>query len=624
MDKVSDEFPPGTLYATLVDTVPGFLTPNKYVFFVTKSSRRLPLHSLVEMKVHIVGAKDSARGTVLSSDSGMVTVSCARRLAEKTYQLKVNANHNNQVLLEAAEKFIASDKHIHECLYESHRKTAQKDEFITYENIGEILAPEYTHDSIHDNMLFNDRLNKSQQLAVRAATANRPYKILGPPGTGKTETVVEIISQALGAKRTVLVCGPSNVSIDNIIERFQDSKYYAASETPFYRLGSSTKGFAHLNLEQQAAASVQFMEEELRDARDKAKKGSARGKWNKSGNRDGAAVDGGKDSTSAAVRTASVAEELRMLRVDMTTRKRDTAKALRSQSPLVFATLFSSLRENFYFDLCVVDEACQATELECFMAISKARQFILVGDPKQLCPDCPSLYENVTLPTVLLNEQYRMPSELISFSNEHFYGNKIISPRLDDFLFFGHHKILFIDTSYSCCSFSETGSGTSKLNIQEARLVLETVEWLLGQAGCHGVRPSMTSIGVISPYSAHVEYIRELLSQSEGGHSSTHVRLAGAASQPVTVDTVDGFQGQERDFVILSMVRSNAAQQYGFLSNQKRMNVAMTRCRRGLIIIGDSSTFGKDAFFSKLFRFLDKSAYVIDPESFRSMLGLDT
>jgi len=553
MDYVEKESPSVTLRAKIV-RVDG----KTVEFVILSSSARLRTSKMVEEKVFAKTARGEVEGTVLAAYEKTITVQFKRRIGEKSgveLPLACNSNHNNEILLEAAESFFESEKLVHPMIFECYKRSSRglrfksdknkpdegKSDKSTYENekSDEIQKSDETP-------FFNPKLNESQRSAVLKSLSLTPFKILGPPGTGKTETVVEIISQHLKNNRTVLICGPSNISVDNIISRFILSPYNAERPTSFYRLGSSVKGLVHFNLEHMANEAVSFME-----------------------------ADKNEEAFGKAVHE----------------KRQEFIRSYRKECPLVFATLFSSMKESFFFDLCIVDEACQAAELECLMGIVKARSFILVGDPNQLCPVFESLYEHLELPVVRLVEQYRMHGELLAFSNEEFYGNEIVSPKEDEFRFFGQSRILVVDTSYFECREAE--SGQSKMNRGEAEIVRRVIEWLQ--------REGRREIGVIAPYSGQVRELKEMVD--------------------VEVETVDGFQGQERDFIVLSLVRSNDDGEIGFLSDRRRLNVALTRCKRGLVIVGDGQSLSRDKFFRGFFRFLEDRAYVVDPEMFESIAG---
>lgn len=534
MALVESESPSTTIRVKI-----SILEGKKITFQVISSSTKTRLLKMVEEKVFMKASKGEIEGTVVEAYENSLVVQFSKKTKESEgneVTLKIHSNHNNEILLDSAVKFFDSEKFIHPSIL-AHYKRATNTSNLEYLN--------ETYENESNITFFNNKLNTSQKKTVEYALENTPFKILGPPGTGKTEPIIEIISQFLNMKKTVFVCGPSNISIDNIITRFITSQYNISSPTQFYRLGSSFKGLVHFNLEYIASRSVDFMEKE----------------------------DG--DTTFER---------------DLMQRKQEFISNYKKNTPLVFSTLFSSIKESFFFDICIVDEACQSNQLECFMGLIKAKSFILAGDPNQLCPSFQSLYEYLDIPTILLNEQYRMHSDLLEFSNSYFYNNSVISSKKDEFTFFDQSKILFIDTSYF--DYEEECLDNSKMNVKEGELVKKIVEWLKSN--------KETDIGVIAPYSAQVNYLREIVDAQ--------------------VETVDGFQGQEKNFIVLSLVRSNDSGEIGFLRDRKRLNVAITRCRKGLVVIGDSQNFMRDDFFRQFFRFLEDRAYVVDPETLESMI----
>lgn len=505
---------------------------------ILSTTQKIKTVKMIEEKIFAKTKDGEVEGTVVEAFESTLVVHFNKRLKEKENSevlLRHHSNHNNEILLKAGEGFFSSEKFIHPAIFETYQDISSKS------NTAEILAIAHVDEKIS---FFNKNLNNSQKTAVSTAVSEIPFKILGPPGTGKTETIVEVVSQLLKHKKTVLVCGPSNIAVDNIISRFISSEYNMLFPTQFYRLGSSFKGLVHFNIENLAAEAVNFMEKE-KDEKDFGREKSKK--------------------------------------------KQEFISDYKKQSSLVFSTLFSATKESFFFDFCIVDEACQATQLECFTGVGKAKSFMLVGDPNQLSPKTSTLYERLNLPTVILNRQYRMHSDLLAFSNEHFYNKVIESPKTDEFMFFGESKILLVDTSYF--GYQEGNDEQSKVNEGEAGVVQKVVEWLKMKGE--------KEIGVISPYSAQVRFLRDLLD--------------------IQVETVDGFQGQERDFIVLTLVRSNEEGEIGFLKDKKRLNVAITRCKRGLVIVADVQNFIKDAFFRQFFRFLEDKAYVLDPVTFEML-----
>lgn len=522
-------------------------------FNIINSSAKIKIVKMIEEKVFIQGKHKDIQGTVIDTgQNSLIIIAKGTFDINNEYIIKRHSNYNNEILLEEFSKFKHRDKFLTEEMYS----------LFTKKHINLFDQENCNVDVDNSIPLFNKNLNESQKMAVYKTMNNdTPFKILGPPGTGKTETIVEIILQSIQKNKKLIVCGPSNTSIDNIILRFLHTEYYSTHQPKFYRLGSSHKGLSHFNLEHMANESVGFME--------RGAKGSKNSKAKKSAN----------------------LESKGEFNKDRSNRIKKFILELRNESNVVFSTLFSSLKENFFYDICIIDEACQATLIESFMGIVKAKTFILVGDPNQLSPMYSnSMYEHLNLETILLNEQYRMHEDLLRFSNSTFYQNLIVSKNNDDFTFLEQSKILFIDTSYF--NYEESTMGESKVNIQEAQIVKTVVEYLTSFA-------DPKEIGVIVPYSAQAFLLQNLVD--------------------CKVETVDGFQGQEKDFIILGLVRSNSFMEIGFLSDKRRLNVALTRCKKGLIIVGDSSNFVKDKLFNSLFRYLENHACVLDPEMFSSI-----
>ncbi|KAM0680757.1 hypothetical protein GINT2_001030 [Glugoides intestinalis] len=520
------------------------ITGSQATIKIVSTSQKIKTVKMIEEKVFVKTKDGEAEGTVIEAFESTLVLHFNKRLKEKENSevlLRRHSNHNNEILLKAGESFFSSGKFIHPEIFTSYTDILSKSNLTAMNDVANMSDISDLNETFS---FFNNKLNDSQRAAVLRSLSEFPLKILGPPGTGKTETIVEIISQLLKQKKKVLVCGPSNIAVDNIISRFLVSEYNTRFPTQFYRLGSSFKGLVHFNIENLAAEAVSFMEKEKEE----------KNFWQ-----------------------------------EKSKRKQEFISQYKKQCPLVFSTLFSTTKESFFFDFCIVDEACQATQLECFTAIAKARNFLLVGDPNQLSPKTSTLYERLNLPTIILKEQYRMHTDLLAFSNEYFYNKAVESPKTDEFMFFEESKILLIDTSYF--GYQEGSDEHSKMNQGEAALVQKVVEWLK--------KKGESEIGVISPYSAQVRLLRDLLD--------------------VQVETVDGFQGQERDFIILSLVRSNEESEIGFLQDKKRLNVAITRCKRGLVVIADVQNFMKDAFFRLFFRFLEDKAYVLDPVTFEML-----
>lgn len=414
----------------------------------------------------------------------------------------------------------------------------------------------------------SERLNKTQKKFVTEAMQSVAIKMIGPPGTGKTETLVEVITQFLRKGVKVLVCGPSNTSMDNIIERFLKSEHYKTFNTKFVRLGSELKGLVQYNLKFQADEIVQ-----------------------------------------AKLKNYTLPRDPRALKKTISKLTATVKASLLSASDIVFSTLMSSLALNMNFGVCIVDEACQASQLECFMGIIKAKRFIIAGDPNQLCSPSTSLYEHLNIKTIMLDVQYRMPSYLFKFSNVNFYQDLVKSAVNENIDFFCKNNILFIDIKNSRC---ESRSKCSYKNEKESSIILKCITWFrnLGK----------TSIGMIAPYSGQVCNVKALVKQAYNIKSNPNAIVSAKyevfklpqSDCMLSIGTIDSFQGQEKEIIIVSLVRSNTEKTIGFMSEIKRMNVALTRCKKGLIVIGDSDTFSRNLFFNNFFNFVKSSGFFID------------
>jgi len=270
-----------------------------------------------------------------------------------------------------------------------------------------------------------------------------------------------------------------------------------------------------------------------------------------------------------------------------------------------------------WFDLVVIDEACQSVEPGCWQPILRCDKVVMAGDPMQLPPTVLSndaarqgfslslLERQVNLHgdkvTRLLNVQYRMHDQIMKFSSDHFYDGQlvadesVVSHRLYDLETVAENEltrdpVTFIDTAGAGWDEELEPDGMSKRNPQEAALVVKKVAALI-ESGLPA-----DDIAVIAPYAAQVRLIRQLLRD----------RSEGADEIDIEVDTVDGFQGREKEAVVICLVRSNGEGEIGFLSDERRMNVALTRARRKLIVIGDSATLGGHEFYQTLLQYFEQ------------------
>ena len=445
----------------------------------------------------------------------------------------------------------------------------------------------------------SESLNASQQDAVQfAMSANDIAIIHGPPGTGKTTTVVELICQAVANGERVLACAPSNTAVDNLLERL------VHAGEPAVRLGHPARVLDVVRertldalIEKHDAYFV--IQEMLKEAQQLERKA---GRYTR-----------GKPAPGQKYQQRQEARELRKAARIM---ERQAIGEVIADARVICATTsfdFTNV-EDHPFDLLVIDEACQTVEPGCWVPLKLAHRIVLAGDHCQLPPTIlskPAAAEGYAISlmqrlvehygdrvTRQLTVQYRMHESIMRFSSDHFYnGNLTADESVKDHLLSGlamvrddaldEPLVVFIDTAGAGWEEQIEPEGLSKLNPDEGRLVLDQVTKLC-EAGL-----SPRDIAVIAPYAAQVRWLRQ---NSEFDH--------------LEIDTVDGFQGREKEAVVMCTVRSNKKGEVGFLSDARRMNVALTRARRKLIVIGDSATLGGEDFFDSLLQwFEDVGAY---------------
>jgi superfamily I DNA and/or RNA helicase len=438
-------------------------------------------------------------------------------------------------------------------------------------------------------------LNSSQQEAVRFALAAQDLAIIhGPPGTGKTTTIVELIRQAVRGGAKVLACAPSNLAVDNLLERL-----VAAGES-VVRLGHPARVLPALRTHTLDVLAQEH--DDMRLARKFAKEAFAlfrkARKYTRARPEPGARREQRQEGRELLA-------EVRRLEAQAVDRILDSAAVLCSTT----TALDSDILGQRQFDLAVLDEACQTTEPGCWVPLLRCQRVVLAGDHCQLPPTVRSpeaaangfgisLLERLVDhygPTVTrrLRIQYRMHEAIMRFSSEEFYGTELeADPSVRGHLLrdlpgvqpgeLTEAPVQFIDTAGAGFDEQRELEGESRFNPQEARLVVRKVRALLDL----GV--AAADIAVIAPYAAQVRLLREELS------------FPG-----LEIDSVDGFQGREKEAVVVSLVRSNTENQIGFLADVRRMNVALTRARRKLLVIGDSATLAIHPFYEKLFAYFE-------------------
>ena len=446
--------------------------------------------------------------------------------------------------------------------------------------------------------LTNLGLNASQRRAILLGLSANDFAIIhGPPGTGKTTTVAELIRQEVEFGQRVFACAPSNTGVDNLLEKLVGLKVNAV------RIGHPARvleSLQHHTLDYLVDADPGM--KVVREMQREAERLMARaGKWTR-----GKPVPGAREDTR---------QEARRLRADAKLFEQQIIDSILDRADVVCATTNydPEVLGDRFFDLGVIDEACQSTEPGYWPVVMRVERLVLAGDHCQLPPTvlspeavaqgmAVSMMERLVhrcgeLATRQLTVQYRMHTSIMKFPSENFYEGTLVadpsvaSHTLDDLEWTpGPHvdtqPVLFVDTSGADWLEELDPIGESKLNPREARWVLKQVEAFLEA----GIPPE--EIAVIAPYAAQVRFLRD------------HCK-----NPDVEIDTVDGFQGREKEVVIISLVRSNPEGEIGFLSDERRMNVAMTRSKRKLIIIGDGTTLGRSPFFRKWIDHLEQHAF---------------
>jgi superfamily I DNA and/or RNA helicase len=438
-------------------------------------------------------------------------------------------------------------------------------------------------------------LNPSQQEAVAFALSARDVAVLhGPPGTGKTTAVVELIRQAVRRGQKVLACAPSNLAVDNLLERLLTGGERAV------RLGHPARVLPALR--EHTLDLIVEDHPDTRQARKWAKEAYAlfrqAGKFTRARPEPGA--------------RQAMRQEARALLADARRMEDQAVERILNEATVLCATLTGLDGEVLgqrTFDLAVIDEASQSTEPASWLPLLRCQRVVLAGDHCQLPPTVlsqeaaqqglgVSLMERLVARygsqvTRRLDVQYRMHEAIMAFSSRQFYDGELQAhPSVRGHLLcdlpglaagpLTSTPVQFIDTAGAGYDEQEEPGGESRRNPQEADLVCRKVRALL-EAGVPA-----EAIAVIAPYSAQVRLLREKLD------------IPG-----LEIDSVDGFQGREKEAVVLSLVRSNPEGEVGFLADVRRMNVALTRARRKVLIVGDSATLGGHPFYQDLLSYFE-------------------
>ena len=436
-------------------------------------------------------------------------------------------------------------------------------------------------------------LNKTQEEAVNEVLRAKDVAIVhGPPGTGKTTTLVEAINETLMRESQVLVCAQSNMAVDWISEKLVDRGI------PVLRIGNPTRvndKMLSFTYERRFEAHPDYpqlwsIRKALRELRQHRKRG-----------------DSSYHQKTERLKSRATELEVRI------------NSELFGEARVIACTLTGSahrLLQGQRYNTLFIDEAAQALEAACWIPIRKVSRVVLAGDHCQLPPTVKSIaalkaglgktlmeriVENHSDEVSLLKIQYRMNEQIMRFSSDWFYHGQVESAPSVKYRGILDYDIPIewrqasIDDEGTPPAEEFVGESFGRINKTEAQLTLDTLQRYFEKIGKQRVLDERIDVGVISPYRAQVQYLRQQLRKREFFKPFRHL---------ISVNTVDGFQGQERDIIVISLVRSNDEGQIGFLRDLRRMNVAITRARMKLIIMGNASTMTRHPFYRKLYEYV--------------------
>ena len=442
-------------------------------------------------------------------------------------------------------------------------------------------------------------LNTSQERAVNDVLRAKDVRVLhGPPGTGKTTTLVEAINETLMRETQVLVCAQSNTAVDWISEKLVDCGI------PVLRIGNPTRvndkmlsfTYEHRFADHPDYPKLWQVRRDMREMRRRRRE--------------------------KAEHFHQKLDRLKELAVELEVR---ITGDIFGQVRVIASTLVGAgnkLLDGKRFGTVFIDEAAQALEAACWIPIRRASRVILAGDHCQLPPTVKSLQalkgglgktlmerivENKPECVSLLEVQYRMNDEIMQFSSDYFYQGRMKSaPEVAHRLIHeGDAPILWFDTSTIELGEDEqndfkekfVGETFGRINKGEANLTLSLLQIYFQRVGKQRILNDRIDVGIISPYRAQVQYLKRLIKKRAFFKPFRHL---------ISVNTVDGFQGQERDVILISLVRANDMGQIGFLRDLRRMNVAITRARMKLFILGDAPTMTRHPFYRRLYDYIQE------------------
>ena len=442
---------------------------------------------------------------------------------------------------------------------------------------------------------IDPKFNDSQRQAIEFAMSCRDLAIIhGPPGTGKTTTVVELVRQSVAKGMKVLACAPSNTGVDNLLEKLVANRMRVVRIGHPARVQEDMQPYT-LDALVESDPAMKVVSDMMRAAEKLARKA---GKYTRAKPLPGARND--------------LRQESRQLRDDAKLYERQIIANILDRADVICATTNydPDVLGDRQFDLAVVDEACQSTEPGTWPVVLRAERIVLAGDHCQLPPTiisteaadqgfAISLMERLVRTygdkiTRQLIVQYRMHDHIMQYSSDCFYSGSLVahesvrSHLLSDLIKPPHSSmtlspVTFVDTAGAGWEEEPDPDGESRFNPQEGAWILQQLKELCSL----GIPPE--GIAVIAPYAAQVRWLRQ-----------------NCPYRSIEIDTVDGFQGREKEAILITLVRSNSNSEIGFLADTRRMNVALTRARRKLIVIGDSATLATNEFYANMIAYVEK------------------
>ena len=448
-------------------------------------------------------------------------------------------------------------------------------------------------------------LNPVQLMAMRNIVSAKDLAIIhGPPGTGKTTTLVEAIALTVKEEGQVLVCAPSNAAIDLLVDKLDE------------------KGLNVLRIGHPARVTEQSLSKTM-DARiaQHGNYGELRALRKKMEQVKSMALKYKRNfGHHEKEQRRLLMKEAKVMKSDADLLEFYIVNDLLQKSDAICCTLVGSshpVLRGRRFKTVFIDEAAQALEPACWIPLLKSSRVIFAGDHQQLPPTIKSreaaqqglvktLFEkaiaNQSSSATMLEVQYRMHQDIMKFSSAYFYDDKLIAHESvkSSLLRPNQFPVEFIDTAGCGYTEAQDPETLSRFNEEEAQLLIRKVEQLVEEVGVEEWLHQGITMGIITPYRAQVDHLHKLAEASE---------VLGQFYRLITINTVDAFQGQERDVIVIGFVRSNETGEVGFLSDIRRTNVAMTRAKKKLILIGDSATLGSHPFYVKLLDYMQEKGF---------------